>query len=185
MQVAPRDRLVPMLREGPRIIYNGLGAVNSTIEPVELTQRHGLLTITRFRAAAVGTQGLARQALTELKEPEVSTSEGPNTGKGSAAILRAGRRPAVACAVRCWPLTPRWSSVSECNALRPFLASCSPSRSRPRVDRRGERLAHQLPLWAKRAHSRQPAGSRPIGNALKAAIGPRRYRQTGVEQRRH
>ena len=40
---------------------------------------------------------------------------------------------------------------------RPPLAGCSPSRSRPRVDRRGERLARQLPLWAKRAN----LGNRP------------------------
>jgi hypothetical protein len=55
-----------MLREGPKMIHNGVGAVNSTIEPVELTQRHGLLAIARFGAAAVGTPGLARKALTEL-----------------------------------------------------------------------------------------------------------------------
>jgi hypothetical protein len=42
-----------MLREVPEIIYSGVGAVNSTIEPVELTQRHGLLATARFGAAAV------------------------------------------------------------------------------------------------------------------------------------
>jgi hypothetical protein len=78
-----------MLREAPWIIRNGVGAVNPTSELVEPTQRHGLLAIARF---------------------------------GAAAILRAGRRPAVACAVRCWPLNPLWSSVLERNALRPFLA---------------------------------------------------------------
>jgi hypothetical protein len=131
MHVAPRDWLFPMLREGPWIIHNGVGAVNSTIEPVEPTQRHGLLAIARFGAAAVGTRGLARQAPTELKEPEASTSEGPKTGKGSAAILRAGRRPAVACTIQCWPLNPRWSSVFERNALRPFLAGCCPPPRSP------------------------------------------------------
>jgi hypothetical protein len=115
-----------MLREGPEIIHNGVGAVNSTIEPVELTQRHGLLATAQFGAAAVGARGLARQALTELKEPEASTSESPKARKGSAAILRAGRRPAVACAVRCWPLNLRWSYVLERNALRPFLAGYCP-----------------------------------------------------------
>jgi hypothetical protein len=104
------------------MIHNGMGAVNSTIEPVESTQRHGLFAIARFGAAAVATPGLARQALTDRRELEASASEGPKTGKGSAAMLRAGRRPAVACAARCWPLNPRWSSVLERNALRPFLA---------------------------------------------------------------
>jgi hypothetical protein len=120
MQVAPRDRLVPMLREGPAIIHNSAGGrqLDNRTCPID-TQRHRVLAIARFVAAA-GTRGLARQALTELEEPEASTSEGPKTGKGSAATFRAGRRPTVACAVRCWPLNPRWSSILERNALRPY-----------------------------------------------------------------
>jgi hypothetical protein len=144
--VAPRDRLVPMPREGLSIIRNGAGAVNSTIESVEMTQRHALLATARF-GAPVGTRGLARQALTEPKEPEASTSEGPKTGKGSAVILGASRRPAVACAVRCWPLNHRWSSVLERNALRPFLAG-SVSSQRPTADLRAVHPAHQRPLAA-------------------------------------
>jgi hypothetical protein len=53
MQVATRDRLVPMLREAPWIIRNGVGAVNPTSELVESTQRRGLLAIARLWGAAV------------------------------------------------------------------------------------------------------------------------------------
>jgi hypothetical protein len=43
-----------MLREGREIICNCAGAVNSTIESVELTQREGLLAIARFRGGGRG-----------------------------------------------------------------------------------------------------------------------------------
>ena len=51
----------------------------------------------------------------------------------------------------------------------PVMAGCSPSRSGPRVDLLGGRLAFPLPLWAKRVN---------LGNRPSAAIRPIRSKQS-------
>jgi hypothetical protein len=79
-----------MLREAPWIIRNGVGAVNPTSELVESTQRRGLLAIARLWGGGRADAGPGSPAPTELKEQEASPSAGIETGKGSAAMLRAG-----------------------------------------------------------------------------------------------
>jgi len=126
--------------------------------------------VPRFRRAP--SAAAADDAGRGMSEPSAPLARATDAGQLLSTSPVAGASSTSILAV------PR-SGHSRGSHRQPQLAGCSPSRSGPRVDLRGERLACQSPLWAKRVNlDNRPSAE--LGIATRYLAFNPRSRTTGA-----